>query len=68
MSARVSNIQDRKNDAIYSALEVEALEISAERDKTEREIIELLREGKDREALKRLRVYWNIEPRLKVVK
>jgi len=68
MSAKVTNISERRPDANYSALEAVALEILAERDKTEREIIELLKEGKDREVLKRLREYWNIEPRLKVVK
>ncbi len=68
MSTKVSQIADHRESAILSALEKEALEISAERDKTEREIIELLREGKDREALRRLRIFWNIEPRLKAVK
>lgn len=56
------------NGAFFASIDQVSLEIMAERDKTEREIIELLRQGKDREALRRLRIFWNIEPRLKVVK
>lgn len=66
--AVVSSFPSR-DSAILVALERESLEILNERDETEREIIQLLKEGKDREALRRLRTHWNIEqPRLKAVK
>lgn len=71
MSAKVSDISGRRqanDEAALSALEAEALEISAQRDNTERTAIELLRKGRDQEALRILRKHWGIEPRMKIAK
>lgn len=70
---KVANISERrqaKDDPVFSALEAEALEISQERDETEREIKRLAESGFKDEAWKLLVKHLNItEPRrLKIAK
>ena len=55
-------------DSLLSAVCATALEIFAERDKTEREIKALLEKGDDQKALILMRKHLGIEPRLKVLK
>lgn len=66
MSARLKTVDTE--DAALAALADVALEISEERDKTERQIKALLEQGKDQSALRLLRKHWGLQPRLKVVK
>ena len=64
MSSKVANISDRREHTILAALENESLEISSERDKTEREIKRLAESGFRDEAWKLLVNYLQIkEPR-----
>lgn len=57
-----------ETESILNALADVSLEIMAERDKTEREIRDLLVKGEDQKALRLLRRYWGVPPRLKVAK
>jgi hypothetical protein len=70
MSARPTDISTRRggDDAVFASLCDLSLEISAERDKTEREIKALLEQGQDHKALQLMRKHLGIVPRLKVLK
>ncbi len=56
------------DDSVLRALSDVALEILRERDKTEREIKELLEQNQDRKALQLMRKHLGVAPRLKVLK
>lgn len=66
MSARLQII--RTDDAVIHSLAEVALEISAERDKTEREIKALLERNEDQKALRLMRKHLNVESRLRRIK
>ena len=67
MSQRNFKIIDGEN-AAFSAMFDTSLEISEERDKTEREIKALLEKGEDQKALRLMRKHLGVQPRLKLAK
>ena len=66
MSANRQLVPD--DDSVLSALSDVALEILRERDKTEREIKELLEQNRDQEALRLMRKHLGVAPRLRIAK
>ena len=66
MSANLNSVPG--DETVLSALSDVSLEIMRERDKTERQIKELLEQNQDREALQLMRKHLGVTPRLKVVK
>ena len=60
--------QTRGDDTGLKALSDVALEIMRERDKTEREIKDLLEQNHEQEALQLMRKYLGVAPRLEIAK
>jgi hypothetical protein len=66
LSANLNSITG--DETVLKALSDVSLEIMRERDKTERQIKELLEQNQDRKALQLMRQHLGVELRLKVVK
>jgi hypothetical protein len=66
LSANLNSITD--DETVLKALSDVSLEIMRERDKTERQIKELLEQNQDRKALQLMRKHLGVELRLKVLK